>query len=560
MREEHQRLEVAAVRAAELFGRGMDEAGEASMDDVVEHAGTFLESVEGFARMRQRDLAGLWRRQDAAFRMLYVGGTAAALFALVGTLAWAWDFERRVRRPLAELATATERMGGGDLTVRVSTAPDLELRTLADGFNRMAASLEHAARELEGRNEELVSALDQVRAAQAELIQAEKLSAIGRMTAGFAHELNNPLASVLGYVQLLDTRLAEGEAPTGAEIRADFLEPVLREADRARHLVRTLLRTSHRPEADLVPVRLAGTLDVVRTLRAYAFEQAGLRLEIDVPDVWVMAEPQMLQSVLLNLVNNALDAMAPRPGGTLRIGGRLAEDGQVELLLEDDGPGIEEPDRVFEPFFTTKPVGQGTGLGLALVHQFVSAFGGSVSVGNRPEGGARIRLRLPAAPAPEHADSVPDSPAAAAVTPQAPVSAGPGPTPPPPDDPPAARRTRRILVVEDEEFLRRLQSRILERLDADIVLATSAGEAREVLRVQAIDLVISDVRMPGESGVDLFRWVCRERPDLVDGFLFVTGDASAQELVALVEERPDRVLHKPFQVQEYLARVTAALG
>jgi two-component system response regulator HydG len=115
-------------------------------------------------------------------------------------------------------------------------------------------------------------------------------------------------------------------------------------------------------------------------------------------------------------------------------------------------------------------------------------------------------------------------------------------------------------VVEDEEFLRRLQSRILERLDADIVLATSAGEAREVLRVQAIDLVISDVRMPGESGVDLFRWVCRERPDLVDGFLFVTGDASAQELVALVEERPDRVLHKPFQVQEYLARVTAALG
>jgi CheY-like chemotaxis protein/two-component sensor histidine kinase len=340
--------------------------------------------------------------------------------------------------------------------------------------------------------------------------------------------------------------------PAGPEIREEFLAPLLQEADRARHLVRTLLRTSHRPEADLAPVRLASILDVVRTLRAYAFQQAGLALEIDVPDLWVVAEPQMLQSVLLNLVNNALDAMAARPGGTLSVVGRLAGDDVVELVLEDDGPGIDEPDRVFEPFFTTKPAGQGTGLGLALVHQFVSAFGGTVTVGNRPQGGARITLRLPAADAPEiEAPVLASAPGPGSADPSVHASGPSGEAKP-------ARP--RILVVEDEEFLRKLQSRILERLDAHIILATSAAEAREVLCRQSVDLIISDVRMPGESGVELFGWVRRERPELADRFLFVTGDASAHDLVALVEERPDRLLHKPFQVQEYLARVSAALG
>jgi C4-dicarboxylate-specific signal transduction histidine kinase len=555
IRAEHQSLEVAAIRAAEQFGRGLDASGGVSMDAVVASATTFVEAVNEFLRMREQDIEALRRRQDATFRMLYIGGAGVAFFSLLALLAMAWDGGRRVRRPLAELAIASERMAAGDLTARVVPGPDLELRTLGRAFNRMAESLEHTARELEDRNAKLEHALEAIQATQFELIQAEKLSAIGRMTAGFAHEINNPLTSVLGYAQLLDASLEEGTVTDVGDLRREYLGPLLREGERARHLVRTLLRSAREPEANLGPVRLREVVDVVHTLRVYSFEQAGLGLVVDVPDVLVIAEPQMLQSAVLNIVNNALDAMSngtSGPGGAedaraLVVRGHRDGD-MVELIFEDDGPGFENIDRVFEPFFTTKPVGEGTGLGLALVHQYMVAFGGTVAAANRPDAGARITLHLRAADAPATADvrAMPDVPAAPEVPAGRPDSA-------------TSILTPSILVVEDEPHLRRLQERILDRIDARVSLAESVSEAREILLRDHVDLIISDIRMPGESGLELFEWVQRERPELADRFLFVSGDISAQELAIFSEARPDRLLQKPFQVDEYLARVTAAL-
>ncbi len=568
IRAEHQSLEVAAIRAAEQFGRGLDASGGVSMDAVVASATSFVEAVNEFLRMRERDIEALRRRQDTTFRVLYVGGAGVAFFSLLALLVMAWDGGRRVRRPLAELADASERLAAGDLTARVVPGPDLELRTLGRAFNRMAESLEQTTRELEDRNAELEDALEAIQATQSELIQAEKLSAIGRLTAGFAHEINNPLTSVLGYAELLDACMADGSVTDVDALREVYLHPILREGKRARHLVRTLLRSAREPEADLGPVRLGEVMDVVRTLRAYSFEQAGLDLVVDVPDVLVIAEPQMLQSVVLNIVNNALDAMSrgtDGPGGAGDAGQLVVRghrDGDmVELIFEDDGPGLESIDRVFEPFFTTKPVGEGTGLGLALVHQYIVAFGGTVAAANRPDAGARITLRLRAADAPATAGVItaPDIPLVSDVPALAVGSPASG------SADPAIRAgdtdfTPSILVVEDEPHLRRLQERILGGIDARVHLAESVSEAREVLLQHHVDLIISDIRMPGESGLELFEWVQRERPELADRFLFVSGDISAQELAVFSEEQPNRLLQKPFQLDEYLARVVAALG
>lgn len=545
MREAHQHFEVVAVQAAELFARDAEVDAGAALQEMSALATEFLDGLDRFLAMREEDLLALRQGQDRVFRLLLAGGGALALGVLIGSTFLAWELHRRVTRPLAELSRATERVAQGEMEARVDTVDEDEFRAVAESFNRMAASLQR-------RERELTEALAEVRATQAELIQSEKLGAIGRMSAGFAHELNNPLTSVLGYAQLMHERL-DDPTPLGAVEAHELLDPILRESSRARGLVRSFLQVSRRPETALVPVPLQSTLDVVVSLRSYAFQQAGLTLDIGVmPDVHVRAEPQMLQGIFLNLVNNALDALRPRGSGGLTVRAALVDEEPtghaVELVFEDDGPGLARPDRVFEPFYTTKPVGEGTGLGLALVHQFVTAFGGRVRAENRDDGGARFVLRLDVV---EPAETPVELPVMTVPTPAvhrtvgAPAGGGAGgPT---------------ILVVEDEAHLRTLQARILTRLGAEVLLAGDVAEARALLEAHEVDAIVSDVKMPGESGVDLYRWLGEARPALARHFLFVTGDASAAGLEDVVGEAPELLLRKPFRVDEYLTRVQAIL-
>lgn len=534
IKEEHEQLEVAARRLLQLpVGPAAGQRVELRRE-IVSHAFRLLDEMAAFFRLREADLAAAAAAQAAAFRWFWLASALTA--ALVGLAIWlllARFLQRRVVVPLGAVTAAAHRIGQGDLSVRVPLEGDREVRELAADFNLMTTQLAAAQQSLAARNAELETALDLVRRTQDDLVQSEKLGAVGRMSAGLAHELNNPLAAVVGHAELLAAELHErGELP--APLAGELVEPLVREATRARQLVQSLLQFSRQADAGITSVRLADAIGVVTDLRGFAFERSGLRLVVEpVPDVWVRAEPQRLQAVIMNITNNALHAMEPSGRGALRIATTLDAE-MVELRFIDEGPGIAEPDRIFEPFYTTKDVGAGTGLGLALAQRFVESFGGSIRAANRPEGGAQLVVRLPRA-----------APVAVEAPSPAPVASG-GPA-------------RAVLVVEDEPELRRLQERLLRRLNVTVESVGSMAEAQERLRHRAFDAVVSDVRMPGGSGIDLFRWVEREHPALVSRFLFVTGDLAMPELAALTVTRPDMVLHKPFAMTDYVGRVRGVL-
>lgn len=549
LRELHQAVEVSAAMSWNQAAVGNLEAAAEARTRAGLQVLDFMAGLNAFLELRQDELEGIQREQARAFRFIFWSRLLLVLVfvaVFVGIAAWA---HRRVTPPLRDLLAASKRVAAGDLATRVARGYDQEFDIVARGFNEMATRLEVARAELEDRNEALSSALEEVRRTQGELILSEKMAALGRVSAGLAHELNNPLASVMGFAELLEHRYAEGDPPAAAEIREAFLRPILAEGGRARDLVRTFLDFSRRGDGAGRPVSVRATVEEVARMREVAFRRSGLAIDVDeVPDAWVEADPELLRSVVLNLVANAFDAMAARGQGTLRVAG-YEETGTVHLAFDDDGPGFADVERVFEPFYTTKDPGTGTGLGLALAHRFVERFGGEIRAENRHPRGARVVIRLPALGEPPGAGE--DAPAST------PVSADGG-EPGPARDRENGRAT--VLVVDDESPIRRLQARILEGMGVEVVEAASAAEARAILEHLPVHAVVSDVRMPGESGIDLYHWVRANRPQLLGRFFFVTGDTSHPELADVDPSRPDMVLHKPFAMTDYRRRLLGAIG
>ena len=330
MSEEHQRMEVAASRAIEMRARGDEEGAHEAHSAMADRALSLLEASRNFLAMREEDLSELRDQQAATYQRLVASGGGLMLLIIGGSLGLVWFFHRRVDHALGTLADASERLEAGDLNVHVPLGRDLEFQEVSAHFNRMARSVRRTTLDLRRQNRELMEALDHLRETQAELIQSEKLNAMGRMSAGIAHEINNPLGSILGYAQALDLDLQEGRTFSPEELRETYLAPILQEGERARMLVRTVLRFSRRSSTELSPVNLRDCVEVVAQLRRHAFQKAGLELALDLPpNLHVLAEEQTLQSAFLNLVNNALDAMRPQASGRLRIGvhGMSAEKG-----------------------------------------------------------------------------------------------------------------------------------------------------------------------------------------------------------------------------------------
>ena len=537
LRELHQSVEVTAHRAFELSRRG-DVANARKQVAQLEADGTaMLAAVDRFVSLREQERAIRQAHHSTLLQRLVSLRLLVGLGLIIVGLLFVRLIRRHVIRPLESISAAAARLGGGDLTVRMPMHRHQELNVVAASFNDMAERMQVVRDEIERRNLELSIALGDLRATQNELLQQEKMSAIGLMLAGLAHELNNPLAGILGTAQCLQTEMSTG-TPAMRLMSGEMVTPLIAEAQRAGGLVRNLLLFTRKSTSEVDTVNVKEALDVAAGLRAYAFAHDGKQLLMEVPDdLHVSIEAQRFEHVAMNIMTNALDAMRSAGGGELIVKATRDEDAWITLTFSDDGPGFTDPSRVFDAFYTTKPVGTGTGLGLTLVHRFVTEFGGTIAASNLVPHGACITIRLPeAAPVP-----------AISATAERRIAI---------DRVPSIRPRSRILVVDDEAVLRTIQQRLLKKMGHDVVLAKHAADAISILAHEQFDAVITDIRMPGQmDGIALFEWIRVNRPGLAEHCLFITGDIGEWASSGTTATHGSRVLAKPFEVSEYIEMV-----
>jgi PAS domain S-box-containing protein len=341
------------------------------------------------------------------------------------------------------------------------------------------------------------------------LYQSEKMSALGSLLAGVAHELNNPLSIVVGQALMLeeaanDPRITERAAKIG------------RAADRCARIVKTFLAMARDQKPTRAWVNLNEIVHSALEVVGYSLRQDNVDIALDLgpdlPPTW--GDGDQLTQVIANIALNAQQALRETSGPrTLRI--ETAYDSnadRIRLTIADNGPGIPATlqTRIFDPFFTTKPVGSGTGIGLAFCQRIIDAHGGAINVRSRPGEGATFFIELsPGEGDPSAEENV------------VPAS--------------AEAKDLRVLVVDDEPEVAAMLGEMLENLGHHPQVVTSGRDAMEHLAHHDVDVILSDLRMPGVDGPKLFDWLGTTRPDLIGAIAFMTGDhlsASAKEFLA----------------------------
>jgi signal transduction histidine kinase len=333
-------------------------------------------------------------RGDAARRSLflfYLGLTAATVLLLTYVLLTYF-----IVRPIDRLRLASERLASGRLRTSVPVQGAAEVARLAATFNEMAAQIREDRVSLQERLEELEHTTAELTTAQEQLIRSARLAAVGRLSAGVAHEIGNPLAAIRGLLDLMQT----GDLSPDEE--KEFIIRIERESERIHHTIRDLLDFSRSEPSQQGRIESSADIaevvsDTVKLIdRQSRFRDIEIALGLDEGLPRVRGDHERLRQLLLNLLFNAADALSGK--GRIEVRARNG-DGAVELVVADDGPGIDRAiiDQVFDPFVTTKAAGQGTGLGLAVCYTIVERLGGTIEATNLPQGGAAFEVRLVAA-------------------------------------------------------------------------------------------------------------------------------------------------------------------
>ena len=370
---------------------------------------------------------------------------------------------------------------------------------------------------------------------QGQLIHAERLAAAGQLVSGVAHELNNPLQSVVGFAELL----MEGEQRP--DVLGDLTQ-IHSEANRAAKIVRNLLAFVRRSSPERAAANLNDLVQSAVALRAYELGVENIELLVDcaedLPPALVNREE--IQQVLLNLLLNAEHAMKSTHGrGQLRVRTKATDTGAL-VEVQDTGPGVPAAvaRRIFEPFFSTKEVGQGTGLGLSIALGIVEAHGGTLTLVDNGAPGACFRLALPAVQA----------------------KGTPLPRPASRGQSRKSMTGQRALVADDERAVRTLLQRLLTRRGFAVDLAVDGREALRMLERSEYDVVLCDVQMPNLGGLALYEHLRRQQPDAVDRFVFISGDILNDQLHNFTESSNVPLLSKPFgaeKLDRVLDEVTA---
>jgi PAS domain S-box-containing protein len=372
--------------------------------------------------------------------------------------------------------------------------------------------------------------------------QAQKLASIGTMAAGIAHDFNNIIYGIMLGAETVQKDL------TPEDHSWAYLEQMRQSARRAAQLIRQLLSFSRRSQEEVEPLLLKPLIkESLSMLRATLPATVALDSRLCKPDLMIVAEPTLIQQVLVNLCTNACQAMQ-ETGGNIRVSLEALDmdPGEAEawenlepgryakLIVSDDGPGMS-PDvqkRVFTPFFTTKPAGEGTGLGLSVVRSIMDRLNGDIYVQSEPGKGTTFNMLLPLAPL---------------IAPR-PFTSQPPPGPP--------RGDEHILVVDDEEVIRSVLKEVLGSLGYEVTVARDGMEALDLLQADsmAFDLVISDQTMPGLTGSALMSKIKEIRPDLP--VVLCTGHSDVLDIKQAKDLGASDFLMKPLEGRE-LADIVA---
>ena len=398
---------------------------------------------------------------------------------------------------------------------------------------------------LERQHDELKHAYEKLRSTQAQLIQASKMASLGELVAGVAHELNNPLAIILGNAELLPAFNDEDDR------RA--VQQIIAATQRGRRVVQSLVTFARHDKIEFDWHSPSDLIERVLNLRRSTFLTSDIGVHVtyesNVPRVWV--DGPQIQQVVLNLLINAEQALRDRPNGQILIDVYTAskppaepgvlpnlqrapkeEVGEAVVIIDiaDNGPGLAPQvlNRLFEPFVTTRPPGQGTGMGLAIANAIVTQHEGTILVGSRPEIGTTFRITLPAA---------------------TPINTGT-------TDDISLEFPRRVLVIDDEPAIADLVNRLLSRAGYQVNSVLSAAAGLSLLHTQPFDLVLCDIRMPDMDGRTFYHHLRNDLPSMASRVVIMTGDISSTNTDTFLKESKLPVLQKPFTHTELLEVVS----
>ncbi|MEJ2748871.1 MAG: ATP-binding protein, partial [Anaerolineae bacterium] len=401
------------------------------------------------------------------------------------------------------------------------------LQTLAD---QAANTIENAR-----LHADLQKQFQDLQQAQAQLLQSEKLAAIGELVAGVAHELNNPLASITLYSQLLHRKGVD------KEVQQD-LQVIVSQARRASNIVRSLLDFARQHPPERKPIQVNDVLQSSFDLLAYELRARNIkciiRLAPDLP--LTLADPHQLQQVFVNLINNAIQAMSPmRAGGLITAvtqtnpsicPGHTTQEDVIRIMVQDNGPGIPSviQRRIFDPFFTTKAASGGTGLGLSVCHGIISEHKGNIWLDSRADQGTIFYIELPIATLDEMQVDTPDSLHLEAKE----------------------KDGIHILIIDDETSVRQILSRALKRDGYQVDAVPDGQTGLGCLSDQSYDLILCDIRMPGLDGPDFYSRAQDKCPHLAQRIIFMTGDTLNPPTQLFLNDINPPYLNKPFELQD----------
>ena len=307
--------------------------------------------------------------------------------------------------PLKQIQEGAESIGKGDFRYQIPVASNDEIGELARTFNRMSSQLKERTTELQQAYDKLKEETEERSKVEQQLRQAQKMEAVGTLAGGIAHDFNNVLAAIIGF-----SELALGKLPEGSPVRL-HMERIFTAGIRGRDLVKQILAFSRQAEQTKLPIKLAPIVkETLRLLRASLPSTIGIRMNLPNNMGFVSADPIQIQQVIMNLCTNAAHAMREK-GGSISIDladfsvsspdnapdPAMRPGSYARLSVQDTGVGMspETIEHIFDPFFTTKAAGEGTGLGLSVVHGIVASHGGTITVSSEPGKGSTFTIYLP---------------------------------------------------------------------------------------------------------------------------------------------------------------------